>query len=109
MRLSESRFLLKRCKPVDGTGALRSSVLAAEDICCYTKLCFGGARGGPAAGLAACKTLANGASLPAPEWSSYVTPSRRSGHARTFGVIVVVVVDLLRAVLADLVFQVLPE
>ena len=27
---------------------------------------------------------------------------RRSGHARTFGVIVVVVVDLLRAVLADL-------
>ena len=59
--------------------------------------------------LAACKTLAKehiyGASYPRRSRVVFLlldAAARRSGHARTFGVIVVVVVDLLRAVLADL-------
>ena len=59
--------------------------------------------------LAACKTLANGHIYGAsyPRRSRVVfflidAAARRSGHARALGVVVVVVVDLLRAVLADL-------
>ena len=59
--------------------------------------------------LAACKTLAKGhiygASYPRRSRVVFLlidAAARRSGHARTFGVVVVVVVDLLRAVLADL-------
>ena len=46
--------------------------------------------------------------LPPPQSGLLLTPelldaaARRSGHARALGVVVVVVVDLLRAVLADL-------